>query len=146
MDAMDTAIITVLKQNARASASQISRQVNLSVPAVAERIRKLEGAGLIRQYTVKIDRAKVGRPVLAFILVNIEGAENIQAFRDTMARHSDVLECHHVAGAHDYLLKVAAEDMAGLEALISGTLKTIPGITATNTMISLLTLKEEMNV
>ena len=146
MDAMDRAILSELKQNARASASEISRRVNLSIPAVAERIRKLEGAGLILQYTVKIDRAKAGKPLLAFVLVTIDGTENIRAFRDTVARHPDVLECHHVAGAHDYLLKAAAEDMAGLEALISGTLKTIPGVTATNTMISLLTLKEECNV
>jgi len=144
MDIIDAAILDALKENARASASQISKQVNLSVPAVAERIRKLESAGIIRGYTVRLDREKTGKPLLAFMLVNIDGTENIRGFRDAMLRQSDVLECHHVAGAQDYLLKVAAENMGALEAFISQTLKTIPGVAATNTMISLLPLKEEL--
>lgn len=145
MDSMDGSILKELQQNARASASEISKRVNLSVPAVAERIRKLESAGIIRQYTVRMDREKTGKPLLAFMLVNIDGTENINAFRETVIRHGDVLECHHVAGAHDYLLKIATADMKALEAFISQTLKTIPGVAATNTMISLMTLKEEMN-
>ncbi|HPF86664.1 MAG TPA: Lrp/AsnC family transcriptional regulator [Candidatus Limiplasma sp.] len=144
MDIIDAAILDALKENARASASQISKQVNLSVPAVAERIRKLESAGIIRGYTVRLDREKTGKPLLAFMLVNIDGTENIRGFRDAMLRQSDVLECHHVAGVQDYLLKVAAENMGALEAFISQTLKTIPGVAATNTMISLLPLKEEL--
>lgn len=56
MDAIDYAILDELKENGRASASEISRKVNLSIPAVAERIRKLEQAEVIRQYTIKINR------------------------------------------------------------------------------------------
>lgn len=145
MDATDTAILRELRQNARASAAEIGRRVSLSIPAVTERIRKLEAAGVILQYTARLDRAKAGKPLLAFILVNLDGTDNIRGFRDAVIRCAGVLECHHVAGAHDYLLKVAAADMQALETLISKNLKTIPGVTATNTMISLLTLKEEIN-
>ncbi len=145
MDAMDEEILKELKQNARASASEIGRRVKLSTPAVAERIRKMETSGLIERYTVKLDRVKTGRPLLAFILVGLNGTEPIRFFREAVTQYPCVLECHHVAGAHDYLLKVAAEDMQGLEIFISKTLKTIPGVASTNTMISLLTLKEEIN-
>lgn len=145
MDAMDEAILKELKQNARASASEIGRRVKLSTPAVAERIRKMEASGLIERYTVKLNRARTGKPLLAFILVGLGGTEPIHGFREAVTRQPCVLECHHVAGAHDYLLKVAAEDMQGLETFISKTLKTIPGVASTNTMISLLTLKEETN-
>ena len=62
-----------------------------------------------------------------------------------MIRHACVLECHHVTGAYDYLLKVAAEDVPALERFISGTLKGVKGVLDTNTMISLHTLKEEIN-
>ena len=145
MDALDLAIVEELKRNARASASVIGKRVSLSIPAVAERIRKLEKAGIIARYTVRLDREKAGLPLLAFVLVRVDGTENIRAFRDTVTQMNRVLECHHIAGAYDYLLKVAAPDMETLETLISSTLKTIPGVAGTNTMITLKTLKEEMN-
>ena len=145
MDAIDTAILGELRENGSAPVSEIGRKVNLSVPAVAERIRKLEGAGIIRQYTVRISREKTGKALTAFILVCVGGTQRAQAFRDAVIRQPCVLECHHVAGAYDYLLKVAVEDMRALEAFITQTLKTIPGVTGTNTIISLSTLKEEIN-
>ena len=145
MDAVDKAILGELKQNARASASEISRRVGLSVPAVAERIRKLENAGVIAQYTIRMNREKTGYGLLAFLLVRIGGRENTQAFRDAVATYGCVLECHHVTGAYDYLLKIEAEDVRALETFISKTLKTLHGVTVTNTMVSLLTLKEEIN-
>ncbi len=145
MDTIDFAILDALKHNARASASEISKQVSLSVPAVAERIRKLERAGIIAGYTVRIDREKAGQALLAFLLVRIGGSENVKAFRKEIVRHACVLECHHVTGAYDYLLKVAAEDVKALERFISGTLKGVKGVLDTNTMISLHTLKEEIN-
>lgn len=145
MDAIDSAILAELKGNARASASEIGRKVNLSVPAVSERIRKLESAGVIRQYTVQIDRVKTGKALTAFILVSVSGTKQTQAFRDAAVRQPCVLECHHMAGAYDYLLKVAAENTQALESFITLTLKTLPGVMGTNTMISLSTLKEDFN-
>ncbi len=142
MDGMDEAILRELKQNARASASGISKRVSLSVPAVAERIRKLENAGIIEGYTVRINREKTGKGVLAFLLASIGGPEHTGAFREAVVRQPCVLECHHVAGTYDYLLKVAAEDMRTLETFISETLKTMRGVSGTNTMIVLKTLKE----
>jgi Lrp/AsnC family transcriptional regulator, leucine-responsive regulatory protein len=145
MDAIDTAILRELRENGRASASEIGRKVSLSVPAVTERIRKLESAEIIRQYTVRISREKTGKALTAFILVCVSGTHHAQTFRDAVIRQPCVLECHHVAGAYDYLLKVAAEDTQALEIFITKTLKTFPGVTGTNTIISLLTLKEEIN-
>ena len=146
MDALDQAILGELKQNARASASEISRKVNLSVPAVAERIRKLENTGIIAGYAVRIDREKAGQALLAFLLVRVGGTENAKVFRQDIIRHACVLECHHVTGAYDYLLKVAAADVKALEQFITGTLKAVKGVLDTNTMISLQTVKEEINL
>lgn len=145
MDAMDAAILAELKHNARASASGIGKRVGLSTPAVAERIRKLEHAGIIKRYTVRIDRETTGKPLLAFLLTRVRGAEAVRDFREAVVAYDCVLECHHVTGTYDYLLKVAAEDMRALESFISETLKTIPGVAGTNTMIALKTLKEEIN-
>jgi Lrp/AsnC family leucine-responsive transcriptional regulator len=146
MDAIDQAILAELKKRSRASASDIGRRVNLSVPAVAERIRKLEQTGVIRQYTVRIDREKAGKGLLAFIFVNVDGTENIEPFRSEITRYDCVLECYHVAGPYDYLLKVAVEDTKALELFLSATLKQIRGVSGSNTVVALATLKEEINV
>ncbi len=145
MDAIDYAILNELKVNGRASASEISKKVKLSIPAVAERIRKLEQAEVIRQYTIKINRDKIEKRLLAFIFINIDKTEDIDNFRNVIVQHNCVLECHHVAGTYDYLLKVIAEDTKALENFLSKTLKKIKGVSSSNTIISLITLKEEIN-
>lgn len=145
MDAIDYAILNELKENGRATSSEISKKVNLSIPAVAERIRKLEQAEVIQQYTVRINRSKVEKRLLAFIFVNIDKTENIDSFRDAVVRHHCVLECHHVAGNYDYLLKVVTKDTQALESFLSNALKNIKGVSGSSTVITLVTLKEEIN-
>lgn len=146
MDSIDLEILDVLKQNGRATASEISKTVNLSLPAVAERIRKMEDAHIIEQYTVRINREKINRKLLAFVLVNVEKAEFILEFRETIIQYNSVLECHHIAGEYDYLLKILVEDTQALEEFLSKKLKMITGVVKTNTIITLLTLKEEVNI
>lgn len=145
MDEIDIGIISELKKNGRASASEISRRISLSIPAVAERIRKLEQAGIIEEYTIKINRIKTDNKLMAFIFVNIDKNENIDNFRTEIVKYNCVLECHHVAGEYDYLLKVVLEDTRALEHFLSSILKKINGVISSNTIISLITLKEEMN-
>lgn len=144
MDAIDTAILHELKENARASASEISKKVNLSIPAVAERIRKLEQSGIIAQYTLRLNRDKLGKSLLAFIFVNIGKVEDIDPFRAAIIQHDCVLECHHIAGTYDYLLKVLVQDTEALEQFLS-TIKKMAGVSNSNTNIVLKTLKEQLN-
>ena len=144
MDSIDKAILDKLTQNSRMPVSEICKKIALSIPAVAERIRKLEQNNTIEKYTIKVNRQKLGQNLLAFIFVSIDHTENIQHFRDTITQQSCVLECHHVAGNHDYLLKVVLEDTSFLENFLSKTLKNIKGVVSSNTIISLTTLKEEL--
>ena len=146
MDSIDYAILDELKDNGKVSASGISKKVNLSIPAVAERIRKLENGNVIEKYTVKINRKQVDKCLLAFIFVNVDGTDNIENFRKIIIEQNCVLECHHVAGNYDYLLKVAVKDTQDLEIFLSDTLKKIKGVSNSNTIITLMTLKEEINV
>ncbi|KQL35275.1 Lrp/AsnC family transcriptional regulator [Psychrobacillus sp. FJAT-21963] len=145
MDIIDGKILEALKQNGRSTASDISKQVNLSVPAVSERIRKLEEANIIEQYTIKINREKMGFKLLAVIFVNIDHATNIQHFREEIIQFPEVIECHHMAGEYDYMLKVLIEDTSKLEFFLNEQLKTILGVQKSNTLIVLSTLKEIMN-
>lgn len=143
MDSTDTQILSLLRQNARLSAAAIARQVNLSVPAVLERMKKLRISGVIGGYTIRVDRPKTGLRLLAFVAVRLAGNADIGAFRALATAFPCVLECHHIAGEYDYLLKVAAEDTAALERFLSNELKRIGGVSGTNTQIVLATLKEE---
>ena len=143
MDDTDRAILRALTANGRATASEIGREVNLSVPAAAARIRKLEDAGVILKYTVRLNREKTGKTLLAFVLVSVR-SDCIDAFRASVVLFPNVLECHHIAGEYDYLIKAAARDTVELEEFLSA-LKKMEGILRSNTIITLATLKEELN-
>jgi Lrp/AsnC family leucine-responsive transcriptional regulator len=142
MDATDKSILDALRENARQSASEISKAVHLSVPAVAQRIKRLEETGVIEQYTVRVSREKTDKKLLAFILVTLGHSDDIADFRRAVALDDNVLECHHIAGEYDYLLKVQARDTGALEEFLSGRLKRELGVAKSNTLITLLTLKE----
>ncbi|AWI04974.1 Lrp/AsnC family transcriptional regulator [Clostridium drakei] len=146
MDDIDLKIINTLKENSRSTSSEISKKVNLSIPAVAERIRKLEDGNIIEKYTIKINREKINYKLLAFIFVNIDKTENIENFRKSIVQYNSVLECHHVAGEYDYVLKVLVEDTKSLEYFLSNTLKKIKGVIKSNTIIVLSSLKENINI
>ena len=144
MDNIDTAILYCLKENGRVTASEISKKVKLSIPAVAERIRKLEQNSIIQKYTIKLDRWQTGQKLLAFIFVNIDKT-CLNAFRSQITVLPGVLECHHLAGAYGYLLKVSVSDTDALESFLTNKLKKITGVSSSNTFITLATLKEELN-
>lgn len=145
MDQIDIAILNLLKANGRTTASEISKSVNLSIPAVSERIRKLDEGHIIEQYTIKVNRGEMGYHLLAMIFVNIEKTEQIEHFRQTIVSYPEVLECHHLAGEYDYLLKVLVPGTSELEGFLSDKLKTIEGVIKSNTLIVLSTLKESIN-
>jgi len=145
MDIIDLNILEALKQNGRETASEISKKVHLSIPAVSDRIKKLEEANIIEKYTIKINREKMGYKLLVTIFVNIEQTVNIKHFRETIIKYSEVIECHHIVGEYDYMLKVLLKDSSELEDFIGNKLKSIKGVQKSNTIVILSTLKEEIN-
>ena len=145
MDSIDQQLLKLLSNNGRATASELSRKVNLSVPAVSERLRKLESTGTIDYYGIRINRELLGYKLMAFIFVNIDLEENIDSSRVAIAAYPEVLECHQMAGEYDYLLKVLLEDTKELEYFISKKLKRIKGVQKSNTLIGLSTSKDVLN-
>lgn len=139
---MDRKIAGLLAGNGRMTASEIGRIVSLSVPAVTERIRKMEERGVITGYEARLDRSSIGLGLLAFLFVDIEETKWIEGFRKQATAFPEVLECHHIAGEHDYLLKVVAEDTRDLERFLMEKLKAVPGVRGSRTHIVFSTLKE----
>lgn len=146
MDQIDEKILRILKRNGKASATEISRVVGLSIPAVSERIRKMEHSGIIEGYGAKISRRKTGYNVTAFIMVDLERSGDVEEFRQKIVEFQQVLECHHVVGAFDYLLKVLVKTPDDLEHFLMDELNEIPTVASSQTFMCLSTLKEEWNV
>ncbi|WP_455654262.1 Lrp/AsnC family transcriptional regulator [Phascolarctobacterium sp.] len=146
MDEIDFQIIDLLKKNSRTTASTISSLVNLTVPAVIERMKKLEKSMVIKEYTIKTDQKKLGYALTAFILVVLKQSADVNGFRNKIIREPNVLECHHVAGQYDYILKLCVKDTDDLEFFLMNVLKKIDGVASSNTLISLSVLKENINI
>ena len=146
MDALDYRILDLLQRDGRTTQLEISRTVRLSQPAVAERIRKLEERGVITGYTARVDPTALGKDITAFIGVNIEHPRYFEGFANKVLELPDVLECHRVAGSDSYVLKVRTENTKTLDKLLVETLRTISGVTRTNTTIVLSSIKEETHI
>ena len=140
MDVIDSEILEILSQNARATAAEIGDKVNLSVPAINKRIRKLQSEGAIRKFTVVTDGKRVGKPIIAFVLVVVQGEAAVKALLDYVSADPDILECAAVTGEYDYLIKVCAADVESLEEKLL-CMKKKKGVLKSHTMLSLMEYK-----
>ncbi|NLT57879.1 MAG: Lrp/AsnC family transcriptional regulator [Clostridiales bacterium] len=142
MDAVDAKIIKILQTNSRTTASDIAESIGRSVPAVSERLRKLENAGIIDRYTVILDNAKLGKEIMALMLVALGSpdAENNNHFRQLVQDEPDVLECFSITGEYDYQLKIITSSTESLEQLLSR-IKSASGGVKTSTAVVLSTVK-----
>lgn len=145
MNSIDQHILDLLTKNSRMTATAISKTINLSVPAVTERIKNLEESNIIEQYTLKPNLSIMGYNLHTFIFVSIDSTEHTEIFRKKIILYDEVLECHHIAGEYDYLLKVVVEDTNALESFISSKLKQIKGVSKSNSLFRLSTLKHTLN-
>jgi Lrp/AsnC family leucine-responsive transcriptional regulator len=140
-DLIDYAILEQLQENCKRPLAAIGEKVGLTAPSVLERIHKLEEAGVIRDYVAVLDAKRLGKDVAAFIGVSVTSPRALAAFEQAVDRIDEVLECHHVTGAHSLMLKVRADDTEGLERVIDS-LREIEGVTRTETMVVLSTHAE----
>ena len=118
LDAVDWKLLALLQEDARRSFSRLGRAVGLSPPAVAERVRRLEEAGVLTGYHAAVDPARVGKPILAFMRLSEVGDRGERMTEQVIASTPEMLECHRVTGTDSYVLKVVAESITHLEALI----------------------------
>jgi Lrp/AsnC family leucine-responsive transcriptional regulator len=140
-DQVDIKILGILQENGRARLADIAADVELSAPAVMERVKKLEAGGVIKGYHAVIDGKKVGKDITAFIGVSIGHQRDINGFAVQMVQYPDVLECHHVTGEESFILKVKSANTASLEKLL-GEIRSLEGVTRTVTNVVLSTAKE----
>jgi len=143
VDGTDADIIELLQLDARRGQQDIASRVHLSQPAVAERIKKIEERGLIRGYVARVDPTKLGQDVTAFVGVGISHPKYFDGFAKRVAALPEILEAHRVAGRESYLLKIRTTNTRTLDDILIRVLRTIPGVTRTETTVVLASIKEE---
>lgn len=142
IDEMDRRILDILQSSGRTSNAEIARQVGMAPSAVLERIRRLEERGVIRGYGAQLDPRKLGRPLLAYVLVRCDERTGSISTGHALALEPEVLEVHHVAGQDSYLCKVRVADPEALGRLLRERFGAIQTVRSTQTTIALETLKE----
>jgi Lrp/AsnC family transcriptional regulator, leucine-responsive regulatory protein len=117
LDAVNRRILALLTDDARISTAELARRLDMSAPAVRERVSRLEQAGVIRGYRVDIDPAAVGLPVSAWVRVR-PGPGQLPKVADLARRSPQVSECHRITGDDCFLLKVHGAGLEELESLL----------------------------
>jgi Lrp/AsnC family leucine-responsive transcriptional regulator len=118
LDKISWSILASLQENARASYADIGRAVGLSAPAVAERMQKLEEAGIIKGYHIDLDHEKMGYSLKAFITFTAHSGK-LMPFLQYVEKMEEVLECHRVTGNYCIFLKVMVKNSAELEQMLT---------------------------
>jgi Lrp/AsnC family leucine-responsive transcriptional regulator len=146
LDGIDREILGLLQDNARLPQAEIARTVGLAPSAVLERLRKLEGAGVIRGYAALLDPRAVDQGLLAFVAVRTTDRPGEVRIGRALADVPEVLEVHHVAGDDCLVLKVRARDTEHLSTILRNRLGNLKGVRATRTTIVLESIKESLRL
>ena len=140
MDKIDKNIIKELSKNADITATELSKQLHFSVPAVNKRIRAMKKEGIIKNFTIITDNKSIGKPIIAFILIVLKSVEHTKVFFEYVEKDPDILECYAITGEYDCLIKVCAASVEALDQKLA-ILKTHNGVMKSYTMLSLTTHK-----
>lgn len=141
MDEIDRQIVMCLGDDARRSLADIGGEVGLSTSAVNERIRRLVAGGVIRRFTVDADAGAMGQGIAAFVFIGMAADADETVFRAVAVDHPAIVECQHVTGGWNYLVKIRVGSLAGIEAFLDD-LKRRRLIARSETMIALSTVVE----
>jgi Lrp/AsnC family leucine-responsive transcriptional regulator len=138
MDGVDRQLVSALRENGRASWAELGRLVGMSGPSVQERVRRLEDSGVISGYQAVVCAPALGLTVSALVDLyqgdDVDGDDVVEQLRDV----AEVEDCWYVAGDENFVVKVRAGDVAGLDAVVSK-LRKVRGISRTRTTVVLAT-------
>jgi len=141
LDQIDKHLIERLQVDGRQTTSELAHDVGMSVPAVAERVRKLHESGVIRRFTTDVDPKKIGMDVGAYITLISESSAHYDEVIKRAQAQPEVLEIMSVTGQGSHMLLVRTENTSTLENLL-GQIQSWPGVTRTETRIILSHYKE----
>lgn len=148
LDATDRKILEILQANSNITNAQLAKEIGLSPAPTLERVNKLESAGVIKSYHAVVDPACVGLTVSTFVMVSLKGhnKENIEKFVKAIRGISEVVECHHITGAGDFILKIICADIAAYQQLMLEQVSNIDVVDGLQSMVILSTFKDSKSL
>jgi Lrp/AsnC family transcriptional regulator, leucine-responsive regulatory protein len=143
LDAIDKKLLGFLQQDCKQTNKELSNKLNLSVTAVYERIKKLEKEGIINNYVALVKKEKVNKAFVAFCHIKLiqHSQEYVVKFEREVTNIDEVLECYHISGDYDYLLKVLVKDMEAFREFMVNKLTNINHIGSTHSMFVISEVK-----
>lgn len=144
LDATDRKILEILQANSNITNAQLAKEIGLSPAPTLERVNKLETSGVIKSYHAVIDPGCVGLGVSTFVMVTLKGhnKENIDKFIKAINNISEVIECHHITGAGDFILKIVCADISAYQQLMLEQVSNIEVVDSLQSMVILSTFKD----
>jgi Lrp/AsnC family transcriptional regulator, leucine-responsive regulatory protein len=145
LDRFDLKILDVLAVDGRISITDLAGRIGLSKSPTQARLRRLEQAGVIRGYRALFDPIRLKRDHVAFVEVKLSDTREaaLAAFNAAVLRIGEVEQCHMIAGAFDYLLKVRTGSMSDYRAVLAEKVSTLPHVAATSTYVAMQAVKED---
>ena len=140
LDQVDRGILTMLQQDGRASASHIAQEIGMSIPAVTDRIKKLQESGVIRGFTALLDHRKMGRDVSAFITVISESSAHYSDVVFQANKTREIVQCFTTTGNGSHVLLAVTDNTTSLEKLLR-IIQGWPGVMRTETQMILSSYK-----
>lgn len=143
-DAIDLKILEILQTNSNITNAQLATDIGLSPAPTLERVKKLENAGVIKSYHAVLDHASVGIGVSTFVMVTIKGHNrvSIDKFIAAIAEVKEVVECHHVTGQADFILRIVCSDIPAYQKLMLEKVSNIEVVDGMQSMVILSSFKE----
>ena len=145
MDDIDRKILKKLQENARITISDLSSEIALSMPAISERLKKLEASGVIKQYTTILDPALLNKHLMALMFLRFDNPKHGDQFADLVRDELEIKECYYITGDFDYSLKILTENTRTLEKLLTR-IKNAPGVVKTQTIVILSTITDSPSI
>jgi|UniRef100_A0A832G6X3 Lrp/AsnC family leucine-responsive transcriptional regulator len=143
IDSIDKQILSILQQDAQITNVELAKKIGISPPAMLERVKRLEKNGIIKRYVAIVDPLKVSKGIFALVSVSLSAHQlsSIDQFTRQIKKLDEVLECYHVAGEEDFILKIAVSSIEEYEKFILSKLTKINGVSKVNTKFVLSTVK-----
>ena len=145
IDKIDIQILEILQRDGRTSASDIAKVVELSVPTVGERIKKLSEKNFIKTHTTILGQKEAGLDLTAYVFIISEHSDHYDKFVEKANESKAVMECHSITGGGSHILKVRVKNSQALEDLLYE-IQNWPGVSRTQSNVVLSTYKESTEI
>ncbi len=144
LDKIDKEILNILQDQGRITNSDLAGKVGLSSPSIIERIRKMEKAGIISKYSALINPKKVNKEIVTMVAISMQlhNESEFKRFYESIRKWPEVLECYHVTGDEDFIMKVAVKDITTYERFMFEKVMKISGVRNIRTFLVLSSVKE----